>query len=252
MATVVTVTDADGLAGNTDNIVVVQPRRRRLLWVPRDVWSPVVGHRINTAYRRGGPELLLAALAEQGIAVEHSVCVAREAAEAFLAGVVVTVPVEAPVRLWYPVTPRARIEDGRIPVDFDPPAETLRGERIHQWIGGRSSRVADTRLPDLVRIARQQVFVRALLREGLDFRPLLSGSEPVAVSGPGALHDLGAVRWWWRFRTADRVVGFEIDGMQVLRLLAPEPQPPEWWRRVDRRVRRIGRAVQEHLPSGRG
>jgi hypothetical protein len=56
--------DRDSRSADTDNVVLVEARRRRLLWVPRDLWSQLLGDRINVAYRLGG-DPLRAALREQ-------------------------------------------------------------------------------------------------------------------------------------------------------------------------------------------
>src|SRR2546425_3739652 len=106
---------------NTDNIVVADSARRCLLWVPRDLWFEEIRHRINKAFARGGHELLLKGLAALGVQAEHSLCVSREAVERLLEGVSVTVPVTTPMVYWYPLNPRARIEDGRKRVAFLPP-----------------------------------------------------------------------------------------------------------------------------------
>lgn len=215
--TVIGVMDRDSWTANTDNIVVADPRRRRLLWIPRDLWSDVVGDRINDAYRRGGHELLLAAVRELGIPVESSVVLLRSAAEHALGGLRISVPVDRPRRYWYPLEPTLRIQDGAKLVAFEPPQETLVGERIHQWVGARRS--ADTpppRLPDLDRIERQQILVRRLLEEGFDFSTALENPTLVAVSGARALEQLGVVRSDWALRTYDRVEPATIDGKMVL------------------------------------
>lgn len=246
MATVVTVMDRDGFDQRTDNIVVVQPRRRRLLWVPRDVWCEPIGDRINGAFCAGGHAGLLTGLASLGMAVDHSVCVPRAAVERALADVVVSVPVTEPLRFWYPLDPRTRVQDGRKPVDFQPPREELSGERIHQWLGARHGRDAAVPASDLARIRRQQVFVRALLRQGFDFAALLDDPDPPWSSDAAALADLRRVRSWWRLCSADQVDDRVVDGLQVLELRSPEPKPPRWRRAV---LRGLGRL---RPGSGRG
>ena len=90
-------------------------------------------------------------------------CVTREATEAALADVSVTVPVPARMVFEYPLEPTARIEDGSKTITFEPPAERLSGERIHQWLGARAG-------SDLHRITRQQFFLRRLLERGFAVR----------------------------------------------------------------------------------
>ena len=176
----VTVMDRSGWSANTDNIVVVDPAERRLLWVPRDLWCEGVGDRINTAFGRGGHACLIEALAEHDIGVEHSVCLAREAVEHALDDVQVTVPVAEDLEFWYPLAPREAIEDGRKVVRFRAPAETLEGERVHQWIGARMR--VDGPSTDFDRIGRQQVLVRCLSGRRLRVRARsgarASGSPP--------------------------------------------------------------------------
>lgn len=55
--------DRDNWDANTDIIVVVDVSRRRMTWVPRDLWSPLMGDRINAAFAVCGGRLLLDALA---------------------------------------------------------------------------------------------------------------------------------------------------------------------------------------------
>ena len=199
--------DRDGADANTDVIVLVEPARRRLLWVPRDVWCPRLGDRVNAAFKRGGHEALLAALAELGLQADHSVCLARSTTTAALRDASVRVPVRRPLALRYPLAPEEPIEDGEKIVRFEPPAETLSGERIHQWIGARFE--VDRASSDLNRIARQQVFVRALLEQGFDLS--------------AAPEELRSVRADWEFATLPRLRPKTIDGRSVL---VHHP----WWR----------------------
>ncbi len=235
MATAVTIMDRGGFDQCTDNIVVVQPARARLLWVPRDVWADAIGDRINAAFRIGGHRALLGALDGLGIEAHHSVCVPRGAVERALADVAVTVAVSEHLRFWYPLTPTTPIEQARKPVDFEPPSETLRGERVHQWLGARYPRDSDVRGTDLARIERQQVFVRALLRDGFDFAAVFGDPDEPLLSDAAALDDLRAVRARWRFVTTDQVTDRTLDdGRQVLDLRDPEPKPPRWRRGLAR------------------
>jgi hypothetical protein len=214
MATAVCVLDRDDWGANTDNMVVVDPARKLLLWVPRDIWCPSFGDRINTAFARGGHALLQAALGEIGIGVAHSLCLRRIAVERALDGLSITVPVPAPLDLLYPLAPRTFIEDGRKVVRFRPPEERLEGERIHQWIGARQ--VLSGKSGDLMRIGRQHVFVRRLLETGFDFRAAVADPRQISSSSSTALDEAGAVRRDWRFATLDDVRPARIQGKEVL------------------------------------
>ena len=239
VSTVVTVMDRDGFDNCTDNIVVVQPGRHRLLWVPRDVWCEPRAERINASFKRGSHQRLVEDLQQLGIEVDHSVCLSRSTVERALASIDVTVPVHQPLQFWYPMSPTERIQEGRKPVDFMPPRERLRGERVHQWIGARHVRDPSTPGSDLARIGRQQVLVRRLLRDGFDFSMVLADRERPLVSDPMAIEDLGRVRWWWRMAHTDQVADRQVNGQHVLTLLSPEPKPPRW-RRAVRRLNPVG------------
>jgi hypothetical protein len=39
--------------GNTDIVVVAEPERKLLRWIPRDLWCARLGDRINAAFRHG-------------------------------------------------------------------------------------------------------------------------------------------------------------------------------------------------------
>jgi anionic cell wall polymer biosynthesis LytR-Cps2A-Psr (LCP) family protein len=185
----------------------------------------MIRNRINTAFARGGHELLCAALQSVGLQVDHSVCVRREAVERAFDGVSLSVPVKRPIAFWYPLDPLKAIEDGRKRVEFHPPTELLSGERIHQWLGARRGIGRPTN--DLDRIRRQQVFVRALLQTKFDFGRTLADPELVRVSDPTALQELRTVRGDWHFDCMDDVVGARIEGMSVLVLLEPPEETPE-------------------------
>lgn len=228
--------DRAGWSARTDNIVVAEPQLRRLRWIPRDLWCPTIGDRINTAFARGGHELLLGALRAHGVDVHYGVCIRREATERVFSGIAVTVPVPQHLVFWYPLSPQAMLEDGRKLVEFHPPAETLTGERIHQWIGARSE-PAPVWDPDYHRIARQQVFLRCLLRQGFEFEALVEDPELVSISSPRALHDLASVAHTWQFDALRGLVSKTIDGKAVL--VSPRSprlriRPPWRWRAATR------------------
>jgi hypothetical protein len=210
VSTIVAVMDRSGFGEHTDNLVLVEPAAARLTWIPRDLWCETLRCRINTAYRDGGHDRLVAALREHGFHAEHSLALSRDATETALARAVVVVPVPIRMAFPYPLTPTARIEDGAKEVVFSPPAEILRGERIHQWIGARWS------ASDLHRIERQKILVRRLLERRFDFRQALADPRRYRISSPAALDDLSHVGPDWTLATFDAVTPATIDGLAVL------------------------------------
>jgi len=221
------VLDRDGWQADTDVLVVVDDANRRLLWVPRDLWSDSLGDRVNAAFRRGGHDRLHASLREHGFAVDASLVLRRGAVEQALADVVVEVPVQRRLEFWYPLTPTSRLEDGRKRVVFEPPEEVLSGERVHQWLGARSQvRGAGS---DLYRIARQQAFVRALIASEFDFRGVVADRERVSASSPDVSLPLRGVDLSWSFETLSGMAPALIDGKQVLVMRASRGRL--WWAR---------------------
>jgi len=53
MSTVVSILDRDNRDDRTDNIGIVEPLKRRVLWIPRDLWCNTIKNRINRAFGRG-------------------------------------------------------------------------------------------------------------------------------------------------------------------------------------------------------
>lgn len=216
MTTVVGVMDHDEWAAHTDILVVVDPSNERLLWVPRDLWCAHLGDRVNTAYKRGGHDVVIAALAEHGIHVNASVCLRRAAVERALAGIRITVPVAKRGEYWYPVPrfhPSGVCRRWEL-ISFEPPEELLCDKRVHEWIGARYALGAGG--TDFGRIERQKVLLRRLLDEGFEFAAATTDPDLVSVSAAAAFADLRQVRPTWRFETLDHLVFADIDGKSVL------------------------------------
>jgi peptidoglycan/xylan/chitin deacetylase (PgdA/CDA1 family) len=214
VATVLGIMDGGGWLGNTDIVVVAEPQRKLLQWIPRDLWCDRLGDRVNAAFRHGRHRALTAALAEHGIVVDHSVCMQREATERACRSVRVTVPVQKELAFWYPHRPRQSIEEGRKLICFRPPSELLENERVHQWIGARYSVDADT--TDFDRIRRQQTLLTQLFEQRYDFGEVVSDPELVDWSSDGAAAELRMVDSSWRLDALDDVIDATIDGKRVL------------------------------------
>ncbi len=218
-AVVVAILDRDDFGANTDVIVLVDDRRRRLTWVPRDLWSPLVGDRINKAFARGGGDLLLRALAGLRFRCSGALVLRRSATEAALDGVTVVVPVSERLDFWYPEHPTRPIEEGRKAIAFEPPQETLSGERIHQWLGART--MIGRPGSDLLRCDRQQVFLRALLEKGFDFAAVLAEPSFHRIAGTDPRPVLAKVAAGWDMRTFRRVRDATVNGKAVLVRVGP-------------------------------
>jgi anionic cell wall polymer biosynthesis LytR-Cps2A-Psr (LCP) family protein len=214
VTTVVTVMDRPGGDANTDNVVVVDPRAHLLLWIPRDLYCEQLKDRINAAFPIGRRAALLRALGEHGFDVSHSLCMQRPAVEAVFSSLTVTVPVDRPMSFWYPREPQQPIEDGRKLIRFDPPAETLFGERLHQWIGARYQ--PDGPSNDLDRMKRQQVLLRQLLLDGFDFTRVLQRAEWISISDHVTLSELAQAAPTWSFATFENLVPRIVSGKDVL------------------------------------
>ncbi len=236
--TVVAILDRDSWNANTDIIVIVDGAHQHLTWVPRDLWSPSLGDRVNAAFKLGGLVGLLRALDELGFPCDGALCIRRGASEAALANADVTVPVRKRLAYWYPLKPDLPIEEGRKRVTFEPPAERLTGERVHQWLGAR--RALDGSASEFPRLRRQHVFLRALLRSGFDFRAVLSDPQRVVMEGVDPLGPLTGVAAGWRMTVFRGLYPARRDGQAVL-IRAPLPE------RLLRLARRVPKKVRELL-----
>jgi hypothetical protein len=214
MATAVAIMDGPSFGANTDVLAVVDSRLEQILSVPRDLWCESLGDRVNAAFSRGGHEPLVAALAEHGLAVEHSLCLLPAAIAAGFEDLETEVPVDCFLAFWYPLRRGRPIEEGRRLVVFEPPAERLSGKRLHEWIGARFARVGSG--SDLGRIERQQALVRALLKDGVDFARFLTHPDSVAASSSEAIAELSEITAEWQLATLPGIRPARIGGRDVL------------------------------------
>jgi anionic cell wall polymer biosynthesis LytR-Cps2A-Psr (LCP) family protein len=207
--------DERSLRARTDVTVVADPERKRLLWVPRDLWCPDLGERVNRAYELGGHAGLSDALAEHGIEAEHALILSRAATERVIAGLDVMMPVARAFTLTVPDVPGGEIEKASREVRFDPPATRLNGDLIHDWVAGRYS--TDLReAGDLGRIRRQQLLLAVLLGERADLRGALDCPDEFDLTSQAALGELAAVHANWILETLGPLTPRRIDGKEVL------------------------------------
>jgi hypothetical protein len=215
MATAVAIMDRSSFEGNTDVLAVVDPALPLVLSVPRDLWCESIGDRVNSAYARGGHAALAAALAEHGIAADHSLCLLPAAIESGFDDLEIEVPVESFLAYWHPGRLWNPLDKGWRLVVFEPPSVVLSGQWLHAWIGARFALVGLS--SDLARVERQQVLLRALLRDGADFGRFLSPADAVESSSQAAIDELREVGPDWAIATLPDLRPTRIDGKDVLR-----------------------------------
>jgi len=217
MGTAIGIMDGDSWDHRTDNIVVVNAAKKSVLWIPRDLYCECIQHRINEAYRRGGPNKLKEALAEHHMSVSNVVCIRRDAISEFLKDLKVTVPIKTSFNFWYPIKPTMKIEDhGAKLVKFDPPKETLVGERIHQWLGGRTTSLVKERgsdVDDIDRIKRQHIFIKELLKAGTDFSSILASKDRITITG--SIDEIKRINQSWHFDCMTDITPATINGHWV-------------------------------------
>jgi hypothetical protein len=203
MSTVVSIMDRDNWSERTDNIAVVEPHKKRILFIPRDLWCDTLQNRINTAFRTGGHELLLACLNEHKIQVDSSICLRRAATIDGLKDIQIYVPIRKVMKFWYPLYPTRPIEDGRKSIVFTPPGELLSGERIHQWMGARYT--IDEGNSDIRRLDRHITLLHSLLEQNFDFTRLVANEEHFSTYGSSVFEDLRQVRAGWKLEVLEPV-----------------------------------------------
>ncbi len=215
MATAVGIMDERSLRARTDVLVVVDPAAESLQWVPRDLWCPKLGDRVNRAFELGGFRGLAAALAEHDIECANGLILSRTATERLIAGLDVMMPIPRSIELRVPAVPGGEIMEASRTVIFEPPAARLRGDGIHDWLSGRYS--PDPReSSDLARIRRQQLFLAVVLGEGTDLSAALERTEEFELSSDAALLELRGVHATWKMQTVGPLSPSRIDGMEVL------------------------------------
>jgi len=216
MASLILVMDENNFSGRTDVMVIVDPAGKSCVWVPRDLWSPLISERINAVFKRGRHALIFWALKEHKLFFDHSLCFSRNAVERCLEGVRITVPVTSRLEFIYPLHSTAPIEEGSRRIVFNPPAECLSGERIHQWIGARSTPLGQWRGGDLNRIERQMIFVQSLLEQGADVSAVFDKTGQYSCTNLSfVVNELKQITPEWTFDTFMPLCVAKIDGKDV-------------------------------------
>lgn len=158
---------------NTDVIIHINYKSKTMTWIPRDLYSHRILHKINSAYRYGGNLLFKKCVEDLGFgSIIDCICIPIKSCRKVFSSLEVYVEIQEQADYYYPIRIGRPIEEGRKIISFSPPGELLKGERIHQFLGART-RVKSTDytdLPDFERIKRQQSFMRALIRDKFKFK----------------------------------------------------------------------------------
>lgn len=214
MAIAVAVTDRPDWHSCTDVIVVADPERGLLTWVPRDLWIESTDSRINVLCMRRDIETFTEVLRAEGFAIDGWLLLRRDAVSAVLDRSEVTMPVREPLDFWYPLEPEIEIEEGRKQISFRPPVERLAGERLHQWIGARYELGGSG--DDRRRIARQQQLLAVMLGSGFDFTAFIASERAVRMSDASIPSRLAGIGPTVSMRTLGPLVERRIRGASVL------------------------------------
>lgn len=165
---VLVIMDRNNWNGRTDNIIIISKKNKKIKWIPRDLYSKSIKNRINTAYSFGGPDLLIRCLKEINIIVDNCICILPYLIDENIDNLVsITVPVSYNMKFYYPIYRHKPIEEGRKIIEFNSPNVTLKGDRIHEWIGARyeiTKNTNNSEFPDIHRIKRQQILLKELLK----------------------------------------------------------------------------------------
>ncbi len=199
---------------NTDVIVNVDTVNQKLIWIPRDLYIFPLRNRINIAFSKGGHTLFLNMINRLGYKAKHSICIPHTTSMKVFESLKISVPIREYSQYYYPLKPFTFIEDGQKIIQFDPPSEELYGERIHQYLGARYRIDKKPAFLDFDRIARQQLFLKALLETKFDFSQFLK--EPIYISDQDAIQELKKVNSEYQLELFDHVVSARIRSKEVL------------------------------------
>lgn len=201
---------------NTDVIAVVDTQKKIVTSIPRDLYSWSICNRVNAAYAKGGLSLFENVIKKAGYPCIASICIPKNVSMGALESASITVPIAQSMEYYYPMSPNQPIEEGKKIVAFHPPQEILSGERIHQFVGARSSVPTNlqTDLQDINRIKRQQIFAQALIKQKFDFRHFLHPA--VSLSNSLVFNLLAKVDLTYQWEILDDFFPCSVAGMSVL------------------------------------
>jgi hypothetical protein len=166
------VMDRNSWNARTDILILINPEKKIIEWIPRDLYSSTINNRINMAYSKGQEELLLKCLNDLNIFAKYCICVLPLCFDENIKKIDnIDVPVTNNMSFYYPLHRHEEIEKGKKIINFNPPFENLKDDRFHEWIGARYiiNNVNVIPYPDFDRIRRQQILLKCLLNIKYNF-----------------------------------------------------------------------------------
>ena len=167
------VMDRNSWDDRTDILILINPEKKIIEWIPRDLYSSIINDRINLAYAKGKGELLLKCLNDLNIFAKYCICVLPLCFDENIKKIDnIDVEVTNNMSFYYPLHRHEEIEKGKKIINFNSPFENLKGDRFHEWIGARYRINNDSKFkpyPDFDRIRRQQILLKCLLKIKYNF-----------------------------------------------------------------------------------
>ncbi len=171
----------------------------KLLSIPRDTRVQIPGYayeKFTHAHSYGGPSLVMETInAFLGLDVEHYVEVDFSGFKDVV-DAVGGIELEVPVRMYYPA------ED----IDLYPGVQLLDGAKALQFVRYRSDG------GDLVRIARQQIFLKELAKKALSTKNLWTATKLVAAGTEMTTTNLNGAQMLY---IAGAMLDLDVDSIEV-------------------------------------
>jgi anionic cell wall polymer biosynthesis LytR-Cps2A-Psr (LCP) family protein len=214
---VITIMDRNEWTSNTDIIILVNPSKKELTWIPRDMYVKEIDHRINAAYRMGRDKLLFESLKSINYDASYNLCILPNAINDFFNQIEeIKVPVDFDRSFFYPLHRHQPIENGKKIIEFKAPFETLKGDRFHEWIGARYGAVPNAKYSsDFDRIRRQQTLVKEILKTK---KNSIKSYDETSIKGLNneIIEVLQNIDDSWTFKMTGKIVCTRINNKSVV------------------------------------
>lgn len=218
---IIAVMDRNSWKARTDIIILVILQKKKLLWIPRDLYIDDLKNRINTAYSKGGKNLLIKCLQKKlNIIIKNCICVLPKAIEEIFSKIgSIIVPVNFDRSFYYPLHRHEDIENGRKIISFYMPSEKLEGERFHEWIGARYAlNPVGPFGSDLDRIYRQQILVKECIKNKINRMDFNITKNYIKDLDENIINFIKIIDESWKISCLNNIISKKINNMEVFDL----------------------------------